>query len=167
MNNKCLEMAIVEKYILHYGATDEEKIKLGKVNPIEADVIINIRNKQLRCFVHDPKSLERLIRIEAGDLRSVRLYFLNFSYKEQKEKIKRIEDIRTEKYGKESGVNYYRVSGQIIEIQPSLKQDLYKIIVDCGVIITINIEKDKPFRIGDWIQCEGRLDAYFVEFEKK
>jgi len=169
MENKYIERAKFEDYVPFYGDAPHEKIISGKAHPIEGTVFLNIRNKRLECFVCDSESLDGFLKIKPGEIVQVKMLFHNFPYKDDtrtKER-KYIEDIRMEKH-RTGGVNHYRIAGQIIEIGKHPKyEDSYKIIIDCGLILTTRIGKNVPVKVGDYIRAEGRLDAHLVEGDSK
>ncbi len=168
---KHFEHARFEKCIAFYGDASDEQVKSGNAHPIEGKIILTVRSKKIECFDGYGESLNNFVKISPGNIIKVELVFLNFPYKYDtriKSEIKSIVDIRAEKYGKPTGVNYYRATGQIIEISNHPKyEDSYKIVIDCGLIFTTEIGKNVPVRVGDYLKVEGRLDARFVGFDKK
>ncbi len=60
-------------------------------------------------------------------------------------------------------VNAYILTGEILDIFESKYEDSYNAIIDCDIYVKLRILKDQNFKIGDYIQAEGRLDAFKVD----
>ena len=60
-----------------------------------------------------------------------------------------------------ANIPHCSLSGEIIDIAPCIDQNTGRIIVDCGVIVEIDIPiKKYNLHVGDYIKAEGRLDVY-------
>lgn len=64
-------------------------------------------------------------------------------------------------------VNRYALTGGILDFFESEFEDSYDAVIDCGIYAKIRILKEQNFKIGDYIQSEGRLDAIKVGIDEK
>jgi len=54
----------------------------------------------------------------------------------------------------------YTINGKLQEKIPNIDN---KFVVNCGIPIYITVPEKMKLKIGDWIQAEGRLDAYLAK----
>lgn len=96
-----------------------------------------------------------------GETTCVELHLLNWAWK-NKIPDKKEKEI---KYIKKTpvAVNAYILTGEILDIFESKYEDSYNAIIDCDIYVKLRILKDQNFKIGDYIQAEGRLDAFKVD----
>lgn len=130
--------------------------------PSEGCVILSVEGlpvekRAIECFIYG----DGVLKFKRGETTCVELHLLNWA---RKNKIpdKKEKEI---KYIKKTpvAVNAYILTGEILDIFKSKYEDSCNATIDCGIYIKLRILKDQNFKIGDYIQAEGRLDAFKVD----
>ncbi len=130
------------------------------IQEITADIIINVKGNKLKCFISDfRENGPFFIGEKCGALLSLMTTELN----------------RTKKIKKEiTGMGIHcNLSGEIVKFVPNfessydIKTDSYYIIennfyrdaiVDCGIFVSVEVQKDSDLKVYDYIKAKGRLD---------
>ena len=130
--------------------------------PSEGDVILSVEGlpvekRSIECFIYG----DDVLKFEHGETTCVELHLLNWAWKNKipDKKEKEIEYIKKTPVA----VNAYILTGEILDIFESKYEDSYNAIIDCDIYVKLRILKDQNFKIGDYIQAEGRLDAFKVD----
>ena len=130
--------------------------------PSEGSVILSVEGlpvekRFIECFICD----DDVLKFKQGETTRVELHLLNWSWKNKRQDKKEKEI----KYIKKTpvAVNAYILTGEILDIFESKYEDSHNAIIDCDIYIRLRILKDQNFKIGDYIQAEGRLDAFKVD----
>jgi len=95
-----------------------------------------------------------------GKIIPLRFVFLNLKTELSEEKVKKIIPLPERKKPCD-----YILIGEVTNKEPFHREpEKFEYLqVDCGFIVNnLSVEKDK-YKIGDYIQAEGRLDAYKVD----
>jgi len=130
--------------------------------PSEGSVILfveglPVEKRAIECFIYD----DDVLKFKHGETIRVELHLLNWAWKNKRPNKKEKEI----KYIKKTpvAVNTYILTGEILDIFESKYEDSYNAIIDCDIYVKLRILKDQNFKIGDYIQAEGRLDAFKVD----
>jgi hypothetical protein len=133
-----------------------ERESSPKFSVIEVYDKVRNRNIELNIFLY-PESL--------GKSKAPALIFLVATYIT---KIKHAEERKRRIVGKKNAS--YEITGEVVGIGIDPKISRPAIVVDCGIYILCEIEKEQKFNIGDYVRFECRLDmweVWFKEWEKK
>lgn len=129
--------------------------------PSEGSIILSVERlpvekRPIECFIYDD-----VLKFKHGETTRVELHLLNWAWKNKRpdKKEKEIEYIKKTPVA----VNTYILTGEILDIFESKYEDSYNTIIDCDIYVKLRILKDQNFKIGDYIQAEGRLDAFKVD----
>ncbi len=135
-----------------------EMAEILAVKPIDileatAIVRINVKGIELECFVPHFKVTSHFSVGEKCEVIISLLLYLNTLILSERKKY--IENITL------TPIPRCVLSGEIIDIVPTSDPNTGKIVVDCGVIVDVNIAiKKYELHKGDYIKAEGRLDVY-------
>jgi len=151
MDKKYLEKALIKRVIL------AETPLLSRPCEGIASLMIkrnNLREYELECFIYGDETK----KFKKGETILVRLVLTNWAWKN--EKLEREE--QSIRLIPKKGIV---VKGKIVDTLESKYEDSYDAIIDCGIYVKARVLKSQNFRLGDYIQAEGRLDAFKVEQE--
>lgn len=149
-----------------------EEIEIVNIKPLDiqeitANVTINVKGYELKCFVSDLKDRGPFY---VGEKNLVILSLMTWP-----KSLIKIEERKREVKGeqREGTPNHCILSGEIVEFNQivssyldSNKRSYYTIedtdykygIVNCSIFVAVEIEKTSNLKIGDHIKAEGRLD---------
>ncbi|MFH1424759.1 MAG: hypothetical protein ABIG20_03695 [archaeon] len=132
----------------------------GKGRIIDGYVKLKINDIEFWAFaLEDWRTGKWSLSMKGSNL-SLKLSFLNLNIQASEKKIKQIVPIPNQKKPCD-----YIIYGEVVDKVPSSKlPDKYeRLQVGCGFVVGgVSVAKNQ-FKIGDYIQAEGRLDAYRVK----
>lgn len=119
-----------------------EGIKYHSIDELEPEIKMKVNDQEIICFYPGMASFE------AGKKYNVKLQLDGRPHKIFSKSKNFNKDIN-------GGFADYIINGPIIDVTADAYW--YYIIVDCGILIEINIGKNKNYDIGDFICAEGEL----------
>lgn len=150
---------------------------------IDAYIEVEVNDAKIWCFVprwrtyfpygmdrpHHPYGVgETLIKNIIGKVHSVEFNFINFPEEETRISEKKEKKI-TPKDPNVPGCDHYTIIGKVINKVPfpNENENFEYLQVNCGFVVNKLTAKKGRFKLCDYIQAEGRLDAYIVDEKQK
>jgi len=145
------------------GQNYSEKVEIIYVEPLDiqeitANIMVRVKKKEIKCFVSDFKENGPFL---VGEKCAVFISLMTWPKYLTKTRDE-TKEIRTEE--RKGTPNHCFLSGEIIDFSPLDANYKYG-IVNCGILIAVEIPKKSDFKIGDYVKAEGRLDARKVKEE--
>ena len=142
--------------------------------PAEGNLFLTLTTEhgslKLECFIYgnDAYGLYNG-EIKVNDLVPVEFALLSDIDRVKKtgKNVKRIMVKTDIEYNPHRGNIDYVVCGEVLKVyshpRSEMEKDYVRVVLDCGIYIHTTVRKHPSFKVGDYIEVEGRLDAHIIE----